>query len=190
MLSRLIVTEPPKIISYYLLSRSTWPLSNNKEVFCHLCRAMPDESLTTGLLICAKPTRRRDQSTSSTLHKSSQVHIITNQVFIHKSKCGSEFKQQKIKLAEDTHGRPSIEYHSSSTRSHSISQPSGIEPGQMGLLENHNKSRAENTNTKQDLPDKNKIRLECKAFWLLGLFCQKRLRVDPYFQILAPILVC
>jgi hypothetical protein len=30
---------------------------------------MPDKSLTTGSLICAKATRRRDQSTSSTLHK-------------------------------------------------------------------------------------------------------------------------
>jgi hypothetical protein len=26
------VTEPPKIILYYRLSRSTWPLSNNKEL--------------------------------------------------------------------------------------------------------------------------------------------------------------
>jgi hypothetical protein len=27
------VTEPPKIIPYYRLSLSTWPLSNNKELF-------------------------------------------------------------------------------------------------------------------------------------------------------------
>jgi hypothetical protein len=64
---------------------------------------------------------------------------------------------KKIKLAEDTHGRPSIEYHSSSTCSHSSSQPSGIEPGQMGLPENNKLSKAEYTNTQQDLPDKNKI---------------------------------
>jgi hypothetical protein len=56
---------------------------------------MPGESLTTGSLICAKPTRRRDQSTGSTLHKSPQVHIVTNQVFIRKSKGDSKFKQRK-----------------------------------------------------------------------------------------------
>jgi hypothetical protein len=42
------VTEPPKIILYYRLRRSTWPLSNNKELFCRLCRGMPAKSLTTG----------------------------------------------------------------------------------------------------------------------------------------------
>jgi hypothetical protein len=55
-----LVTEPPKIISYYRLSQSTWPLSNNKELFCRLCWVMPSKSPTTGSLICAKPTRRRD----------------------------------------------------------------------------------------------------------------------------------
>jgi hypothetical protein len=60
----------------------------------------------------------------------------------------------------------------------------------MGLSENYKLSKAEYTNTQQDLPDKKKIQLDCKAFWLLGLFYQKRLRVDPYFQILAHILVC
>jgi hypothetical protein len=49
----------------------------------------------------------------------------------------------EIKLAEDTHGRPSIEYHSSTSFSHSSSQPSGIEPGQMGLPENHKLSTTE-----------------------------------------------
>jgi hypothetical protein len=75
------VTEPPKIIMYYCLSRSTWPLSNNKEVFCWLYRVMRGESLTIGSLICAKPTRSWDQSTSATLHKSWQSYIITNQIF-------------------------------------------------------------------------------------------------------------
>jgi hypothetical protein len=70
------VTEPPKIIPYYRLGQSTWPLSNNKEVFCRLCRAMSGKSPTTGSLICAKPTRRRDKSTSSTLHKSPQVMLL------------------------------------------------------------------------------------------------------------------
>jgi hypothetical protein len=60
------VTEPPKIIPYYRLSRSTWPLSNNKELLSRFRRVKPGKSHTTGSLICAKPTRRRDQST--TLH--------------------------------------------------------------------------------------------------------------------------
>jgi hypothetical protein len=57
---RQCMTEPPKIIPYYCLSWSTWPLSNNKEVFCRLCRVMPGKSPTTGSLICAKPTRRQN----------------------------------------------------------------------------------------------------------------------------------
>jgi hypothetical protein len=60
------VTEPPKIVSYYHLSLSTWPLSNNKELFCRFLRVKLGKSHTTGSLICAKPTRRRDQRT--TLH--------------------------------------------------------------------------------------------------------------------------
>jgi hypothetical protein len=60
------VTELPKIVSYYRLSLSTWPLSNNKELFCRFRRVKPGKSHTTGSLICAKPARRRDQST--TLH--------------------------------------------------------------------------------------------------------------------------
>jgi hypothetical protein len=68
------VTEPPKIVLYYRLSLSTWPLSNNKELLCRFRRVKPGKSHTTGLLICAKPTRMRDQSTI--LH-----YIITNQVF-------------------------------------------------------------------------------------------------------------
>jgi hypothetical protein len=57
----------------------------------------------------------------------------------------------------------------------------------MGLPKINKISKAEYTNTQQDLPDKKKV---SKTFWLVGLFCQKRLRVDPYFQILAHILVC
>jgi hypothetical protein len=60
----------------------------------------------------------------------------------------------------------------------------------MGLPENNDKSRAEYTITQQDLPDKNNIKLGMQGFWLVGLFCQKHLRVDPYFQILAHIPVC
>jgi hypothetical protein len=67
------VTEPPKIVLYYRLSRSTWPLSNNKELFCRFRRVKPGKSHTTGSLICAKPTRRRDQSTTLHYIKGSQV---------------------------------------------------------------------------------------------------------------------
>jgi hypothetical protein len=83
-----------------------------------------------------------------------------------------------------------IEYHSSSTCSHSSSQPSGIEPGQTGLPENHKLSKAEYTNTQQDLPNKNKIRLDMEGFLAVGFILPTRLRVDHYFEILAPILVC
>jgi hypothetical protein len=64
--AKVAVTEPPKIIPYYRLSWSTWPLSNNKELLSRFRRVKPGKSHTTGSLICAKPTRRRDQST--TLH--------------------------------------------------------------------------------------------------------------------------
>jgi hypothetical protein len=67
------VTEPPKIIPYYRLSRSTWPLSNNKELLSRFRRVKPGKSHTTGSLICAKPTRRRDQSTTLHYMKGSQV---------------------------------------------------------------------------------------------------------------------
>jgi hypothetical protein len=67
------VTEPPKIILYYCLSQSTWPLSNNKELLSRFRRVKPDKSHTTGSLICAKPTRRRDQSTTLHYIKGSQV---------------------------------------------------------------------------------------------------------------------
>jgi hypothetical protein len=34
----------------------------------------------------------------------------------------------------------------------------------MGLPENNNKSKAEYTNTQQDLPDKNKVKLNMQGF--------------------------
>jgi hypothetical protein len=49
------VTEPPKIILHHRLSRSTWPLRNNKELFCRLCRGMPGKSLTTGSRYALSP---------------------------------------------------------------------------------------------------------------------------------------
>jgi hypothetical protein len=75
------VTEPPKIVPYYRLSLSTWPLSNNKELFCRFRRVKPGKSHTTGSLICAKPTRRRDQSTILHYIKVHKFNIITSQVF-------------------------------------------------------------------------------------------------------------
>jgi hypothetical protein len=42
-----------------------------------------------------KAHKKADQSTNSHYIKSSQSYIITNRVFIHKSKDDSEFKQQK-----------------------------------------------------------------------------------------------
>jgi hypothetical protein len=70
------VTEPPKIILYYRLSLSTWPLSNNKELLSRFRRVKPGKSHTTESLTCAKPTRRRDQST--TLHYIKGSQVITN----------------------------------------------------------------------------------------------------------------
>jgi hypothetical protein len=44
----------------------------------------------------------------------------------------------------------------------------------MGLPENHNKSKDEYTNTQQDLPDKNKIRLDMEDFLAVGFVFSKR----------------
>jgi hypothetical protein len=41
------VTEPLKLIPYYFLNHSTWPLSNNIEVTSHLCWVKPGKSLTS-----------------------------------------------------------------------------------------------------------------------------------------------
>jgi hypothetical protein len=40
------VTEPPKINPDYHLSRATWLISDNQELFCRLCRVMPGKSLS------------------------------------------------------------------------------------------------------------------------------------------------
>jgi hypothetical protein len=137
------VTEPPKIIPYYRLCRSTWPLSNNKELLSRFRRVKPGKSHTTGSLICAKPTRRRDQSTTLHYIKGSQVP--------HYYKPG--FSYIKVNMVQSLNNRNKTSawytreaihaYHSSSSFSHSSSQPSGIEPGQMGLPENHKLSKAE-----------------------------------------------
>jgi hypothetical protein len=43
----------------------------------------------------------------------------------------------------------------------------------MGLPENNNKSNAEYTNTRQDLPDKKKIRLDMQDFLAAGFVLPK-----------------
>jgi hypothetical protein len=43
----------------------------------------------------------------------------------------------------------------------------------MGLPENNNTSKAEYTNTQQDLPDKNKIRLDMQGFLAGGFVLPK-----------------
>jgi hypothetical protein len=50
-----VVTEPPKVIMYYRLSLSTWPLSNNKELLCRFCRLKLDKSLTIGSRYALSP---------------------------------------------------------------------------------------------------------------------------------------
>jgi hypothetical protein len=56
------VTEPLKLISYYCLNHSSWPLSNNREVTCRLCRVKPGKSLTSqDRQLYIKLTRRRVQ---------------------------------------------------------------------------------------------------------------------------------
>jgi hypothetical protein len=60
----------------------------------------------------------------------------------------------------------------------------------MGLPENNKLSKTEYTNTQQDWPVKIKTPLDMPGFLLMGLFCQKHLRVDPYIQVLAQVPVC
>jgi hypothetical protein len=56
------VTEPLKLISYYCLNHSSWPLNNNIEVTCRLCRVIPGKSLTSqDRHLYNKLTRRRVQ---------------------------------------------------------------------------------------------------------------------------------
>jgi hypothetical protein len=89
------VTESPKIVPYYRLSLSTWPLSNNKELFCRFRRVKPGH--TTGSLICAKPARRRDKST--TLHyikRFTSSTLLQTRFFVHESKGDSKFQQRKV----------------------------------------------------------------------------------------------
>jgi hypothetical protein len=57
-----LVTEPLKLIPYYCLNHSSWPLSNNIEVTCRLCWVGPGKSLTSqDRHLYNKLTRRRVQ---------------------------------------------------------------------------------------------------------------------------------
>jgi hypothetical protein len=58
----LCVTEPLKLIPYYCLNHSSWPLRNNIEVTYRLCRVGSDKSLTSqDRHLYNKLTRRRVQ---------------------------------------------------------------------------------------------------------------------------------
>jgi hypothetical protein len=60
----------------------------------------------------------------------------------------------------------------------------------MGLPENKNTNKVEYTNIHQDLPDKNKIRLDMQGFLAGGFVLPRATKNRSYFQILAHILVC
>ena len=47
----------------------------------------------------------------------------------------------------------------------------------MGLPENHKLSKAEYTNTQQDLLDKNKIQLDMQGFWAGGFVLPKATKI-------------
>jgi hypothetical protein len=102
------VIEPPKIIPYYRLSQSTWPLKNNKELLSRFRWVKPGKSNTTGSLICAKPTRRRDQSTTLLYIKASQVQDYYKPDFSYIKVNMIRVSTAEIKLAHDTHRRPSM----------------------------------------------------------------------------------
>jgi hypothetical protein len=60
LVCRPVVTKPLKLIPYYCLNHSSWPLSNNTEVTCRLCRVKPGKSLTSqDRQLYIKLTRRR-----------------------------------------------------------------------------------------------------------------------------------
>jgi hypothetical protein len=92
---------------------------------------------------------------------------------MHKSKHGPEFKQRKLNYTHDTHWRPSMHITPHHRSPIQVPKPSGIEPGQMGLPKNNNKSKAEYTNTQQDLPDKQNIQLDMQGFLAAGFVLPK-----------------
>jgi hypothetical protein len=82
------VIELLKLIPYYCLNHSSWPLSNNIDVTCRLYRVKPGKSLTSQdrqLYI------KTHTNASPEINKS---QIITKQVFCMKVN-GSEFETQR-----------------------------------------------------------------------------------------------
>jgi hypothetical protein len=79
------VAEPLKLIPYYCLNHSSWPLSNNIEVTYRLCRVKPGKSLTSQdrqLYIKTHMKASLEITSHKSLHNIIQRFIITNQVFI------------------------------------------------------------------------------------------------------------
>jgi hypothetical protein len=88
------VTEPLKLIPYYCLNHSTWPLSNNIEVTCRHCRVKPGKSLTSQdqqlyIKTHTKASPKINKSQFITIHPS-KVHYYKPSL-LHKGN-GSEFE--------------------------------------------------------------------------------------------------
>jgi hypothetical protein len=97
------VIEPLKLIPYYCLNHSTWPLCNNIEVTCHLCRVKPGKSLT---LQDRQLYIKTHMKASPKINKS---QIVTNQCFNIKVN-GSKFETQRksTKWHKQHHTTPSV----------------------------------------------------------------------------------
>jgi hypothetical protein len=153
------VTTPSEIISYYRLNHSIWSLSDNKESSRWVLPGLhPVNHLKTqrGSNVCIKLPWRRVQSE---LHINTNLpvgSIITNHISWHKVNDSEFIKTAEVLIAiwyDIIGGHPWCHYSASSS-THSSSQPGGISPGQTTSPENNNYSKAEYTNTQQDLPDK------------------------------------
>jgi hypothetical protein len=114
--------------------------------------------------------------------------VITNWSLWHDNKVQSFSKNSRIKLngARNTMGGQSWCLHSSSS-THSSSQPGEISPGHTStkaLPGTTDYSKAEYTNTQQDLPvgDTTSPTLDMKGFLATGALAEKQQRVCPYFQ--------
>jgi hypothetical protein len=82
------VTEPLKLIPYYFLNHSTWPLSNNFEVTCRLYRVKPGKSLTS-----------QDRQLHNKTHTKASPEVNNSQfITIHPS---------KVHYYKPGHGKPS-----------------------------------------------------------------------------------
>jgi hypothetical protein len=107
------VTEPLKLIPYYCLNHSSWPLRNNREVTCRLCRVNLVNHLHHRIDNCTSNSHEgesRDKQVTKLLHNILQRFIITNQVFNIKVN-GSEFETQRkytTKQHKQHHTRPSV----------------------------------------------------------------------------------